>query len=120
MTLSDDMKTHVDTVFLNVDDFAETVTRHIAGNNADTETFPGVITWVTTQEEYSRGRANMRTGEMMVSDSVTVTVKDALVIDGYETQIVAVGPVQDGAYMVTVKQYLPESKGAAPVRTGAI
>jgi len=57
---------------------------------------------------------------MMLASSQAVTTSDSFKIGNDLVQVEAVGPIQDGAVIVTLKQYIPQTKGGAPVRTGEL
>jgi hypothetical protein len=116
MTLSDQMKSDVDDVFLNTDDFAESILRIVGGRNGRAESVTAIVTWQDTVTDDGRGRGTRRTAEVMLADNQSVTIKDAFKIDNDFVQVTRVGPIQDGARTVWVRQYIPETKGAKPLK----
>ena len=52
----------------------------------------------------------------MLASSVAVTVKDSFFVGADRVEVESVGPIQDGARMCGVVQYVPETKGGRPVR----
>lgn len=118
MTFASDVAGHVDNVFLSTSHFAVSVLRYAGGEKASASPATGVITWAATDAEHSQGRAQIRTGELLLSDSVTVTVQDAFLIEGNRTEVMSIDPIQDGARVVHVQQKIPETLGAKPIRTG--
>lgn len=117
MNLSDLIATDVTGVFLQVDDFAETIIRYAAGDRSKASSITGLVTWKTDDvDNDNRGRGTDRRGEVMFSESVTVTLTDQLKINGKTYQVETVGPVHDGAFMVGIVNRDQTTVGAKPLR----
>jgi hypothetical protein len=120
MTLKTTIAGHVSTVFLDTTHFAVTVQRYVGGVKGSVENVSALVTWDPTQTAYERDRATRRASSMMLASSQAVTTSDSFKIGNDLVQVEAVGPIQDGAVIVTLKQYIPQTKGGAPVRTGEL
>lgn len=120
MSLHDLIASDVADVFLVADDFATQIRRYVNGDQDQQVIVTGVVTWYPTVDEDGRGRATKRRGEIMFSNTLNLTMKDAFVIGSDLVQVEAIGPKQDGAQIVTITQTLPETRGAKTVRTGDI
>lgn len=120
MTLSDLMQSDVTDVFMNTDDFAETILRYVNGDPDNTCQVTAIVSWYPTVPEMSGGRATKRRGEMLISSDDAVTKKDSFKIGDDRAEVEAVGPKQDGAQIVYLVQEIRETRGAVPVRTGGL
>lgn len=120
VTLSDLMKTDMDDIFLSTDDFAESIVRYAGGSQSSSSVVTAVIMWDPTTVEGGRGRQTARTGQLLLNDDVSVTVSDAFMVEGNRVEVESIGPIQDGARTVWIKQVIPETRGAVPIRTGDI
>lgn len=118
MTLKTTIAGHVSTVFLDTTHFAETVKRYVGGVKGTVENVTALIAWDATQTAYSRDRATSRASSLMVASAQVVSVDDSFKVGADLIQVETVGPIQDGAKIVTLKQYIPQTKGGAPLRTG--
>ena len=120
MTLASQIASDVDAVFLSVDDFAVQMRRYVGGDPGQQITLTGIITWQATEYSEDMGRGTRRRGEILVADSVDVSVTDSILIGADLAQVEAVGQVQDGAKTIYVVQTLPQSRGGKTVRTGVL
>jgi hypothetical protein len=118
MSLNDLMISDVADVFMQTEDFAEQIIRYVGGDVGHIKHITGIVTWYPTVPEMNGGRATRRRGEVMLSSDVEISVTDALKIGEDRAEVEAVGPSQDGAQVVYVVQQIPQTKGAAPLRTG--
>lgn len=119
MTLATQIDTDVSAVFLQTDDFAERVIHYPNGREDQAVRVTALVTWTPEQQEFSRGRANLRRGELLLdSTGLTVTVKDGWRIDSWRYDTESVSTDQYGAVTVKIVGYLPETKGGTPLRTG--
>lgn len=119
MSLPEIAAAHVDSVFFNTAHHAETLTRNVDGKNDQTESFPAIVDWIVETDD-TRGQASYRRGVVGIPDSKTVTVRDSIMLGGYTAEITHPPTTQNGMTVFRVLQYLPETKGARPVRTGDI
>ena len=120
MSLHDLIASDVADVFLVTDDFATQIRRYIEGDQDHQVIVTGIVTWYPTMDEDGRGRATKRRGEILLSSSLNLSMKDAFAIGSDVVQVESIGPKQDGAQVVTITQTLPETRGAKPIRTGDI
>ena len=98
----------------------ETILHYPSGKESAASEVTAIVTWNPTQVDNSRGRGTKRGGELLLNDSVTVTVKDAFSINDVRAEVVSIDPIQDGSQTVYISQHIPETKGASPIRTGEI
>ena len=118
MTLKTTIAGHVSSVFLNSNHFAETVLRYVGGIKGRMEQVTALLDWDSTNTAYERDRATRRVSSLMVISTQAVTVKDVFKVNGDIISVASVGPVQDGAIIVQLNQYVPQVKGGTPLRTG--
>ena len=116
MSLHDMISADVSAVFLNSDDFAVEVRQLVGGDVSTQKRLTGIVTWYATTEMDDRGRATKRRGELLLSSSVAVTVRDAFRIGDDLAQVEAVDQRQDGAVIVRLTQTIPETRGAKTVK----
>lgn len=111
MSLNDMIASDVDDVFLDVDDFAETVIRY-AGGAVDRRTeITAIVTWMPSDVSETRGKGYLRKCQMLVNDSVTITPADAFKIGDARCEVTSIDNAQDGSRMVYLQQYESEAKG---------
>lgn len=81
-TLAEQIEADVSSVFLNTDEFAESVTRHVAGI-ADAETdvsATGVFIEDAADRQYETGDQIVRMATLQIAETVTVADRDAWTI----------------------------------------
>lgn len=119
MTLKALIESHVSTVFLNTDHFADgQIIRYIGGDVGQIKYFTGQVTWGPAVFDSTGGRATVQTGEVWFSASVEMNKGDALNIEGNRVEVTGVDAPQYGAKTARFTFKVPETKGAAPLRTG--
>lgn len=111
MTLSSLISSDVASVFLNTDEFAETVTRYIGGDPGYTQSLTSVVTLDQPEFETSRGRGFEIRGTALFDDAATLNQADALLIRGERYEVRTVKPAAFGVIEVTVVRYVPDAKG---------
>jgi hypothetical protein len=111
MSLNDLMASDVADVFLQVDDFAETVIRYAGGAIDRKSEITAIVTWQPSQVSDSRGKGYVRKCEMLVDDSVTITPADSFKIGSARCEVIAIDTPQYGAKTVHLQQYESEAKG---------
>lgn len=118
MSLADQLSEDVAGVFLDTNDFAVTILHYPGGVEQAAVKVTAIVTWYPEQEEFGRGRATMRRGELFLSSSVKVTVKDAWRIDGHRYDTETISSPQYDCQTIKIQRYLPETKAGLPLRTG--
>ena len=118
MTLAAQILTDVSAVFLETDDFAETILHYPLGQEDRAVQVTALVTWGQEQEEFSRGRATTRRGEIFIASGTTISVKDAWRIGNLRYDTESVSTDQYGGQTARIVGYLPETKGGTPLRTG--
>lgn len=111
MTLRTVIASDVDDVFLQVDDFAETVLRYAGGDRSKATSLTAIVTWHPTDKTEARGHGYVRKADMLVNDSVTITPADAFKVGQLRMEVESVDPPDDGAIMVHLIQYEADAKG---------
>lgn len=101
MSLSDQIAADVGGVFLNEDDFAETVTHYPAGDSEAEADVIGVFAEQTMSRETERGEQRKRTAELTVASGLTLHRKDLWSIRGETWSTVTWG--DDGPGMVKIE-----------------
>lgn len=99
-TLAEQIVADVSTVFLNADEFAESVTRHVAGvADAGTDVAAtGIFIEDAADRSYETGDKITRTATLQIAETVSITDRDAWTIRSqrWETQKGEYGPRVDG------------------------
>lgn len=96
------------------------VTQYVGGKVSSAKTVTAVVEWKPVNEQDNRGRATVREGELMVAGTTAVAIDDAFLIEGNRAEVYALDAIQNGVQVVHVRQNIPETKGARPLRTGDI
>lgn len=104
MTLKTEIAADTTAVFLDTDDFAETVT-HRPADDSDNDTDVTVVFIEerrTDTKETNKGAKYVRNAVIWVASSVTVTKKDTWIHNSEKWQTVAEGRTQGGMKQVMV------------------
>jgi len=111
MTLKSLIEADVASVFLNTDEFAETVTRLIGGDAGHTQLITAVVTLDQPTFERSRGRGYETRSTMMIDDASAIATGDAVLIRGVRYEVITVKPADFGSVDVTLSRYASEARG---------
>lgn len=104
MTLASQISDDVADVFLNTDDFAETVSRYPLGVAASAESVTAVFAERDPSQDTTRGDDNMRTGALHVADSVDADPRDSWLIQSEVWETTSVSGSSGGMKVVEVKR----------------
>lgn len=111
MSLNQLISEHVTTVFLNTSHFAETVIRYAEGAVDRRTEITAIVTWMPSDVSETRGKGYLQKGEMLVSDSVTITPADAFKIGDLRCEVTSIDEPQYGSKIVHIQAYKSEAKG---------
>lgn len=118
MSLADQILTDVDDVFLDLDDFAQTVLRYIGGDVGNTKTFTAVVTLDPAAVDDDRGRGYVHRATMVMNADIAIVEGDAIKVGELRYEVVTKGDPQYGMRTVSLIRYKAETKGAKPLRNG--
>ena len=91
MTFRDDIDDDVETVFLDTDELARSITRNIAGSTSDTDTVTGVFVPHLVSREETPNDQQTHTASLYLDRSQAATVDDTWNIGGDDWQTVSIG-----------------------------
>lgn len=111
MTLADQIRTDVNTVFLNTDDFAENVVQYHGGWAGVSRNITALVTLEEPDVTRERGKGYRRRGEMMVADETLITDKDAFLIGAERYEVERMGIVREGIRIAHIIRYAGEYRG---------
>ena len=118
MSLANQILSDVDDVFLNLDDFAETIIRYIGGDVGNISSFTGIVTVEQTQVNDGRGRGFDHMASLVLSSDVTIAVGDAIKHGDERYEVKTVGDPEHGMRTCHLVRYQPEVKGGKIFRNG--
>ena len=104
MALSDLIDADVTAVILSTSDFAETVTREIAGDPTDTQSLTVLISAQATEKTAARGRAQVHGVEMHIDDAVTIDLTDAIIWNAERYKVTDVEKERSGMIRVSLQR----------------
>lgn len=111
MTLRDLIASDVDDVFLQLDDFAETVVRYAGGDRGRASMLTAVVTWQPTVKNETKGQGYVRRAELLLNDDVTITTTDAFSVAGLRMEVEAIDRKDHGSQTIMLVSYEQEAKG---------
>lgn len=120
MTLASQILSDVSEVFLDLDDFAETVLRYVGGDAGSVRQMTAVVTLDPVTVDDGRGRGYTHRASMVLASSVVITVGDAVKVGQNRYEVERVGDAQHGMRTVFLTRYQPEVKGGRVFRNGDI
>ena len=95
MSLKDLIESDVQDVFLDTDEFAETVTRYSSGTGAGVSV-TAIVTLDDGEVDTSSGTTHVHNGYCDVPEATIVNVKDSFTIRGNATQVTKVREADSG------------------------
>lgn len=116
MTLSSGIAADISDVFMQVDDFAETVVRQVSGNPASTESQTAVVLFDDSMIDRNRGKGQLTDGSLEIAESATVTKDDSYLIEDVRYEVVLVHPAVHGMKKVDLRRYAAERSEARSTR----
>ena len=96
MTLKTLMASHVSTIILRTDDFAETVTRLKGGHCARAQEQTAVVFYIDTDVERGRGKGTLYASSMELAESSECEEGDAYEINRLRYEVVTITPAVYG------------------------
>lgn len=112
MGFQDDLEDDVENVFLNEDEFADSVTQYPQGVVANETPITAVVSLKPREKELERGEGYVVRGTLDVGAGVTLNARDAWSINGnrYETKAID----EERLGMITVHIYRYEKDTTRP------
>ena len=104
MALSDLIAADASAVFLNTEDFAETVTHRPLGNDGDDVAVTAIVVWDKAGENGDGGKGTKLSGRLDVAGSLAVAETDQWVVGGVLYQTLSIGEPQGGLRMVMIQR----------------
>ena len=118
MALKDIIATHVSTVFLNTEHFADTVRRYRNGDLKDGIDFVAVVSVSDANISEHLGRGTTVRASMVCAEAADVRATDKVRHNGIDYEVETVSNAEHGMKTVTMQQYSGEFRGAKFLRTG--
>jgi len=118
MTLNSLIESHAETVFLNTDHFAQTVTREIEGQRDYTASQTAIVS-SDVRESRERGKAFVYDYEMSLASTDTVTSDDTYLVNSERCKVVRIGKAHDGmqtVYLARVESERTEARATRVLR----
>ena len=103
MTLRDEIDADAEGVFLNEDDFAESITHWPAGNSGAAAVVTAIVFLDDTEKVTESGKKFATKGTIHVSSGTTLTHDDVWVINSVNYQTIAVSTPQGGLTEIEIK-----------------
>ena len=116
MTLRALISADISDVFLQTDEFAETVTRQISGLTGNTETQTGVVFFSDTSVDYGRGKGQLTDASIDLAEANEVSIDDSYLINCIRYQVIAINPTVHGTKKVDLRRYEGERAEARSTR----
>lgn len=110
MTLKSQITSDVADVFMNTDDFADSVIL-IRKSTGERAPITAVVAFRESSIEKGRGRGKHTMADMVLPSSVSIGDDDAIEVNGERFEVVAVTPDEFGAHNVTLSQYKSKRRG---------
>lgn len=104
MAFKDLIEEHVTTVFLNTDQFADSITRRPLGVSADDVAVDAIFEEMPQSKNFEGGEQVERTAHLHIDVSTVVDESDEWVIDSVVWQTVKPGRVENGFRIVTIQR----------------
>ena len=103
-------------VFLQTDEFAETVTRQIGGLTGNTEDQTGIVFFTDTSVDRGRGKGQLTDATIDMADANEVTINDSYLINCIRYEVMAINPTVHGTKKVDLRRYAGERAEARSTR----
>lgn len=120
MTLKALMESHVTSVFLNTDHFAETCQRFVGGDDGNIKTIVGIPGDDMPAIDDVRGRGYTHTRTFDVAEATVLNEKDAVRIGDLRYEVVHVSDPVHGMKTAKLARTQQEVKGGRVFRNGDI
>jgi hypothetical protein len=118
MTLSSMISADVADVFLNTDDFADTVRRYRNGDLKDGADFVAVVTISGADTSEHVGRGTIVRASLVCAESIDIRATDKVRHNGIDYEVENVGDAEHGMRTVSMVRYSGEFRGAKSLRNG--
>ena len=118
MSLKDLMISDVSDVFLQLDDFADTIIRYVGGDAGNVKTFTGIVTIHPAMASHDRGRGTDQAAELVLSSDVALAAGDAIKFGDERYEVKAVSDPEHGMKTASLYRYIPEMRGGKVLRSG--
>lgn len=118
MTLASQILSDVSEVFLDLEDFAETVQRYVGGDLGNVQQMTAVVTLDPVTVDDGRGRAYLHRANMVVASSVVINAGDAVKVGENRYEVERVGDSKHGMKTAFLTRYQQEVKGGRVFRNG--
>lgn len=118
MTLKSLMASDVPDVFLQTDDFADTIIRYVGGDAGNVKTFVGIVTLHPAMTNHERGRGTDQTADLVLSSDIPLCSGDAIKFGDERYEVKAVGDPEHGMKTASLLRYIPEVRGGKVLRSG--
>lgn len=112
MSLRNLINSDASSVFLNTDDFAESVTRYIDGHTGVQESVAAVVIHGDVEVELSQGRGRTASVTLQINESQSVSESDAFLIDSKRFEVIKVGQANEGMRVVYCHEYRGDRREA--------
>ncbi len=116
MTLAAQIIADVDDVFLQEDDFAQTILRYVGGDSGNIRQIVGVVTIHAAQVDDMRGRGYIHKGEIFVNEETVIMPKEAVLYGEKRYEVESVTDAMHGMKTVHIVRYESEHAGRQPVK----
>lgn len=118
MSLSQLMREHVSTVFMNTDHFADTVYRLVGGDDGNIKPIVGIAGDDMPAVDDGRGRGYTHTRSFDFAEAIQLQEKDAIRIGTLRYEVEHVSDPVHGMKTAKLVRYKAEAKGAKVLRNG--
>ena len=118
MSLSDMIATDVSDVFLQTDDFADTVRRYRNGDLKDGIDFVAVVTVSGADTSEHLGRGTIVRASFVCAEAADIRATDKVRHNGIDYEVENVSDPEHGMKTVTMQRYGGEFRGAKLLRNG--
>jgi hypothetical protein len=118
MSLRDLLRTDISEVFLDTEEFADTVRRYRDGDLTNGVDFAGIVSVLGSDTSEHIGRGTIFRASLMCSASADIRVKDRLRHNGFDYEIETVSDPEHGCKTASMIRYASEFRGAKLLRNG--
>lgn len=118
MTLRDLIASDVDDIFLDVDDFAETLIRYAGGREGKASTFVGVFSNGMAAVDEDKGYGIRYDASIFVSSTTDVVANDTVRRGEVWWEVDRVSQPEDGGQTIYLTRYEPIRRGVKNLRNG--
>lgn len=120
MSLADQILADVDDVFLQTDDFAQTVLRYIGGDSGNVRQITAMVTLDPVAIDDGRGRGYLHSATMLLNADTPITEGDSVKVGELRYEVKKPGDPQYGMRTVMITRYQADVKGGKVFRNGDI